>query len=184
MLCQHLQQMHTSKPHDFGKVNQQVGFYYDNWVKRNFGMYRLHPHHSMNCTAGVVLHLLALPPFPGQVILVDAVQTIGARVEALQAHHIDLCRCVYAFPDMIQRTFVTLVLDNVPRNVLSLRWHPMMLSQLTCGSDSKKQPLVHPWTEHWVQQFFSIVSRGKSFDFGETVYPWASCAHLQQTSTL
>ena len=35
---------------------------------------------------------------------------------------------------MIQRTFVKVPLDIVRQNVLSLRWQPMMLSQLRCGT--------------------------------------------------
>ena len=81
-----------------------------------------------------VLHLPALPPFPGHVSLIHAVQTIGARVDALQLRHADLYRLVYALPDMIQRTFVRVPPDVVQQNVLSLRWQPMMLSQLRCGT--------------------------------------------------
>ena len=98
-------------------------------VKRNYGVDPLHPHHSINCTVVAVL-----PPFPGHVSLIHAVQTIGARVDALQLRHADLVRRDYALPDMIQRTFVRVPLDIVRQNVLSLRWQPMMLSQLRCGT--------------------------------------------------
>ena len=114
--------------------NHQTALWYDNWVKKNYGVDPLHPDHSINCTAVAVLHLPALPPFPGNVSLLDAVQTIGARVDALKLHHADLCRRVYALSDMTQRTFVTVPLDILRQNVLSLRWQPMMLSQLWCGT--------------------------------------------------
>ena len=84
-----------------------------------------------------VLHLPALPPFPGHASLIHAVHTIGARVDALQLRHADLFRRVYALPDMIQRTFVRVpldIVDSVRLDVLSLRWQPMMLSQLRCGT--------------------------------------------------
>ena len=44
--------------------------------KKNFGVDVLHPDHSINCTAVVVLHLPVLPPFPGHVSLMDAIGTI------------------------------------------------------------------------------------------------------------
>ena len=114
--------------------NHQMALRHDNWVKKNFGVDPLHPDHSINGTVVAVLHLPALPPFPGHLSLIDAVQTNGARVDALQLRHADLLRRVYALPDMIQRTFVRVPLDIVRQNVLSLRWQPMMLSQLRCGT--------------------------------------------------
>ena len=81
-----------------------------------------------------VLHLPALPPCPGHDSLIHAIQTIGARVDALHLRHADLFRRVYALLDMIQRTFVRVSLDIVRQNVLSLCWQPMMLSQLRCGT--------------------------------------------------
>ena len=92
----------------------------------------------------------ALPPFPGHVSLLDAVRTIGARVDALQLRHADLFRRIYALPDMIQRTFVRVPLDIVRHNVVSLRWQPMMLSQLRCGSKLEHLKLIH--TIRHVQQ--------------------------------
>ena len=114
--------------------NHQMALWYDNWVKKNYGVDPLHPDHSIHCTAVAVLHLPVLPPFPGHVSLIDAVRTIGARVEALQLRHADLLRRVYALPNTIQRTFVKVPQDIVRQNVLSLRWQPMMLSQLWCGT--------------------------------------------------
>ena len=63
--------------------NHQMALWYNNRVKKNYGVDPLHPNHSMSCTAVAALHLLALPPFPGHVSLIHAVQTIGARVDAL-----------------------------------------------------------------------------------------------------
>ena len=40
----------------------------------------------------------------------------------------------YALPHVIQRTIVRVPLDIVRQNVLSLRWQPLMLSQLRCGT--------------------------------------------------
>ena len=88
----------------------------------------------VNPIAVAVLHLPALPPFPGHVSLIPAVQTIGARVDALQLRRADLFRRVYALPDMIERTFVRVPLDIVRHNLLSLCWQPMMLSQLRFGT--------------------------------------------------
>ena len=102
--------------------------------KKNFGLDLLHPDHSHNCTAVVVLHLPVLPPFLGHVSLMDAVETFGAQVKALQACHGDLFRRVYALLGIIRWTFVRVPLVIVRQNVLSLRWQPMMLSQLRCGT--------------------------------------------------
>ena len=114
--------------------NHQMALLYGNWVKRSHGVDLQHPDHSINCTAVAVLHLPALPLFPGHVSLIHAVHTIGARVDALQLCHADLFRRVHALPYMIQRTFVRVSLDILRQNVLSLRWQPMMLSQLRCGT--------------------------------------------------
>ena len=57
--------------------NHQMALWYDNWVKKNHGVDPLHRDHSINCTAVAVLHLPALPPFPGHVSLIHAIQTIG-----------------------------------------------------------------------------------------------------------
>ena len=95
-----------------------MALWYDNLVKKNYGVGPLHPDHSINCTVVAVLHLSALPPFPGHVSLIHAVQTIGARVDALQLRHADLFRRVYALPDMIQRTFV-----RVPRTLCGKMWY-------------------------------------------------------------
>ena len=114
--------------------NHQMALWYDKRVKKNYRLDPLHLDHSINCTAVVVLHLPALPPFPAHVSLIDAVQTIGAPVDALQLRHADLPRRVYALLDMLQRTFVRVPLDIVRQNLLSLRWQPMMLSQLQCGT--------------------------------------------------
>ena len=84
--------------------NDQMALWYDNLVKKNYGVDPLHPRHSIDCTVAAVLHLPALPPFPRHVSLIHAVQTIGARVDALQLRHAHLFRRVYAVPDMIQRT--------------------------------------------------------------------------------
>ena len=56
--------------------NHQMVLWYDNWLKKNYGVDPLHPGHSINCTAVAVLHLPALPSFPGYVSLLHAVQTI------------------------------------------------------------------------------------------------------------
>ena len=114
--------------------NHRMALWYDNEVKKNYGVHPLHLDHSINCTAVAVLHLPVLPPFPGHVSLIDAVETIGARVDASQLHHPDLLRRVDALPDMIRRTFVRVPLDIVRQNVVPLRWQPMMLSQLRCGT--------------------------------------------------
>ena len=114
--------------------NHQMALWYDNWVKKNYGVDRLHPDHYINCTAVAVLHLPALPPFPAPVSLIHAAQTIGARVDALLLRHADLFRRLYAHLDMIQRIFVRVPMDIVRQNVPSLRWQPMMLSQLRCGT--------------------------------------------------
>ena len=111
-----------------------MALWYDNWPKKNYGVDPQHRDHSINCITVVVFRLPALPPFPGRVSLIHAVQTIGARVDALQLRHADLFRRVYALRDMIRRTFVRVALDIVRQNVLSLRWQPMMLSQLRCGT--------------------------------------------------
>ena len=106
-LCTHLLPMHDNKQLGFGKACRTTRWRCCmTWVKKNSGVDPLHPDHSINCTAVAVLHLPALPPFPGHVSLIHAVQTIGARVDALQLRHADLFRRVYALPDMIQRTFV------------------------------------------------------------------------------
>ena len=97
--------------------NHQMALWYDNWVKNKFGVEPVHPYHSINCTPVAVLHFPALPPFPGHVSLFVAVQTIRARVDALQLCHADLFRRVYALRDMIQRTFVRVPLDEF--------FHPM-----------------------------------------------------------
>ena len=55
-------------------------------------------------------------------------------MEALQVSHGDVRWCVYALPGIIRRTFVEVPFDIVRQNVLSLRWQPMMLSQLRCGT--------------------------------------------------
>ena len=130
--------------------NHQMALSYDVWVKKNYGVDPLHPDHSMNCTAVAVLHVPPLPPVPGHVSLVHAVQRIGARVDALQLRHVDFFRRVYALPDMIQRTFVRVPLDIVWQNVLCRRWQPMMLSQLRCGT--KLYHLKLPNTIRHVQQ--------------------------------
>ena len=70
----------------------------------NYGVDPLHLDHSINCTAVAVLHLPALPPFPGHVSLIHAVQTIRARVDALHLRRADLFGRVYALLDMIQCT--------------------------------------------------------------------------------
>ena len=114
--------------------NHQMALWCDDWVKKNYGVDPLHRDHSINCTPVAMLHFPALPPFPGHVSLLDAGQTIGSRVDALQVCHADLFRRVYALHDMIPRTFVRVPLDIVRQNVLSLRWQPMMLSQLRCGT--------------------------------------------------
>ena len=80
--------------------NRQMALWYDNWVKKNYGVAPLHPDHSINYTVVAVLHLPALPPFPGHVSLIHAVQAIGAHVDAFQLRHADLFRRVYALPDM------------------------------------------------------------------------------------
>ena len=49
--------------------NHHMALWYDNWVKKNYGVDPLHPDHSINCTAMAVLHLPVLPPFPGHVSL-------------------------------------------------------------------------------------------------------------------
>ena len=90
-----------------------MALWYDKCVKNNYGVDPLRPDHSINGTAVVVLHLLALPPFSGHVSLLDAVQTIGARFDALQLRHADLFWRLYALPDMTQRTFVRVPLDIV-----------------------------------------------------------------------
>ena len=71
------------------------------WQLENFGVDPLHPDDSSNCTAVAVLHLPVLPPFPGHVLSMDAVETGGTRVEALQARDGDLFRRVYALPGSI-----------------------------------------------------------------------------------
>ena len=118
--------------------------------EKNYGVDPLHLDHSINCTARAVLHLPAPPPFPGHVSLIHAVQTIGARDDALQLRHADLFRQVYALPGMIQRTFVRVPLDIVRQTVLSLRWQPMMLSQLWCGTKLDHVKLLN--TKWHVQQ--------------------------------
>ena len=55
-------------------------------------------------------------------------------MEGLQAHHRDHFQRVHALPGIIQRTFVRVPLDIVRQIVLSLRWQPMMLSHLRCGT--------------------------------------------------
>ena len=114
-LCPQFLPMHGNKQLGFGK-----GCTTTRWcsgttilVKKNYGVDPLHLDHSINCTAVVVLHLPPLPPFPGHVSLIHAVQTIGARVDALQLRYADLFRRVYAQPDMIRRTFVRVALDIV-----------------------------------------------------------------------
>ena len=82
----------------------------------------MHLDHSINCTAVAVLHLPALPRFAGHVSL----------------------------PDMIQLTFVRVFLDIVRQNVLSLRWQPMMLYQLRCGTKLDHLKLLN--TTRHVQQ--------------------------------
>ena len=114
--------------------NHQMALSYDSLVKKNYGVDPLRPHHSIYCTALAVSHSPTPPPFPGHVSLIHAVHTIGARVDALQLRHVDLFRRVYALPDMIRCTFVSVPLDIVQQNVLSLRWQPMMLFQLQCGT--------------------------------------------------
>ena len=96
--------------------NHQMCLWYDNWVKKNFGVDPLHPDRSINCTVVAVPHLPTLPLFPGHVSLLDVVQTIGATVEALQARHADLFRLVYALPD-IMGTFVRVPLDIVTQKL-------------------------------------------------------------------
>ena len=100
--------------------NHQVGLWYEKWVNKNFAVYLPHRNHSMNCTVFAVLHLPALRPFPGPVSLPDAIQTIGARVVALQAHHPYVLHRANALGDMIHRTFVRVPLDIVRHSVLSL----------------------------------------------------------------
>ena len=119
--------------------NHQMALWYDNWVKKNYGVDPLPPDHSINCTVVAVLHLPVLPPFPDHVSLIHAAHTTGARVDALQLRHADLFLRVYALPHMIRPTFVTAPLDIVRQNVPSLRWQPMMLSQLRRGT--KGDPL-------------------------------------------
>ena len=114
--------------------NHKMALWYDNRVKKNYGVDPPHPDQSINCTVVAVLHMPALPPFPGHVSLIYAVQKIGARVDAVQLRHADLFRRVYALLDMIHRTFVRVPPHIVRQNVLSLRWQPMMLSQLRCGT--------------------------------------------------
>ena len=106
----------------------------DNWVKKNYGVDPPHLDHAINCTDVAVLHLPALPPFPGHVSLLDAVPTIGARVAALQLRRADLFRRVNVLLDMIQRTFVNVPLEIVRQNVVSFHWQPMMPFQLPCGT--------------------------------------------------
>ena len=53
--------------------NHQMALWYNNWVKKNYGVVPLHCDHSINCIAVAVLHLPALPPFPGHVSLIHAV---------------------------------------------------------------------------------------------------------------
>ena len=130
--------------------NHQTAMWFDNWVKKNFGVDPLHPDHSINCTVVAVLHLPSLPAFPGHVSLIHAVQTIGARVDAFQLRHVDLFRLLYALSYMIQRTVLRVPLDIVRQNVLSLRWQPMMLSQLRCGIKLDHLTLLH--TIRHVQQ--------------------------------
>ena len=90
----------------------QMALWYDNWVKKSYGVDPLHPDHSINCAVVVVLHLPVLPPFPGHVLLIHTIQTIGARVDALQLRHADLLRQVYALLDMIQCTVVRVPLEH------------------------------------------------------------------------
>ena len=73
--------------------NHEMTLWYDNWVKKNFGGDPLHPDHSITCTAVAVLHLPTLPPFPGHVSLIHAVQTMGARGPCFAAAS---CRFVLA----------------------------------------------------------------------------------------
>ena len=54
-------------------LNHQMALWYDNWVKKNYGVEPLHLDHSINCTFVAVLHLPALPPFRGHVSLIHAV---------------------------------------------------------------------------------------------------------------
>ena len=42
--------------------NHQMAVWYDNWVKKNYGLDPLHLDHSINCTVVAMLHLPALPP--------------------------------------------------------------------------------------------------------------------------
>ena len=127
-----------------------MGHWYDNWIKKNHGVDPLHLYHSINCTAVAVLHLPALPPFPGQVSQIHAIQTNGARVDGLQLRHADWFRRVYALPNMIKRTFVRVPLDIMRENVLSLCWHLMMLSQVPSGT--KVDHLKLPNMNRHVQQ--------------------------------
>ena len=100
--------------------NHQMALWYDNWVKKNYGVDPLHLYHFINCTVMAVLHLPALPPFLGHVSAINAVHTIGARVDALQVRHADLFRRVYAHPHMIHYTFVRVPLD-IPRQNNGIR---------------------------------------------------------------
>ena len=91
----------------------QMALWYDNWVKKNYGVDPLHRDHSINRTPVAVLHLPALPPFPVHVSLIHAVQTFRGRIDALQLRYADLFGRVYALPHMIQHTFVQVPLDIV-----------------------------------------------------------------------
>ena len=99
--------MHGNKQLGFGKACTTT-----RWrsgaqvVKKKYGVDPLHPDHSINRTLVAVLHLPALPPFPGHVSLIHAVQTVGARVDALQLRHADLFLQVYALSEMIPRRFL------------------------------------------------------------------------------
>ena len=81
--------------------NHQMALWYNHSVKKNYGVDPLHLDHSINCTVAAVLLLPGVPPFPGHVSLIHAVQTIGARVDALQLRHVDLFRRVYTLPNII-----------------------------------------------------------------------------------
>ena len=96
----------------------------------NYGVDPLHPDHSINCTAVAVLHLPALPPFPGHVSLIHAVQTIRARVDALQLRHADLFPRVYALRDMMHCTNSQVRMMRAMTRTMALRW-PCLQSTAT-----------------------------------------------------
>lgn len=113
----------------------QVVVWLDNWYRRRFGSDPDHNDMSLNVSAMAVLHIPAIPVFPGYLSLERVMRGLPAVVKLLMEAVPRLHGGVAAVTEEdMRREWIRVPLDVQRTNMRSLQWLPYLLTEETVGT--------------------------------------------------